>query len=194
VGEEVQGGLGMKWQERARLLLLKQVAEELPKAIPAGRAPALDIASETLHDLFQQQARLRGVPAADVETAKTPGAVLRLLVEHAGRQLAGKELRPADRQFVAGLTHQLAAVDYLRRNDLHLTALAQRTYLRLLAAELVARRPHLATDADQVVSELHAQDAKAPHVLTQLRDGEAALLKLWAHWHAPEPKKNAKVP
>ncbi len=38
LGEEVHGGLGVKWQDKARLLLLKQVADELPKAGLAGRA------------------------------------------------------------------------------------------------------------------------------------------------------------
>ncbi len=127
-----------------------------------------------------------------MEAAKTPGLTLRRIVEHAGQRLSGmKELRPADRQFIAGLTHQLAAVDYLARNDLHLTALAQRTGVRLLAADVAVRRPQVAADADQVVSQLHALDAKAGHVLTQLRDGEAALLKLWVHWHAPVPKSKA---
>jgi hypothetical protein len=182
--QQMQPEKDAAWRQKARVALLKGVADELPRSAVASRTPRLDVVAESLRQLWQEQAKLWGLDSSQYDAAPTPGQTLRIVVEHVAQRLSGKELRPADRAWVGGLTHELAAIDYLRRNDLQLTALLQRTYLKLLATDLASRRPQTALDADKVISDLRGLDSKTTAVLVQLRDGEAALLKLWSNWHS----------
>src|SRR5262249_14081722 len=91
----------------------------------------------------------------------------------------------ADDAFVADLPHQQKALRYLAADSLRYTVGLQRLLIELSARRASRQRPEQAAAARQISSNAHAASLSAKKVLAQLREQEAALLKLWM-LYAPE--------
>ena len=157
----------------------------LQAALPLGsgddgrsEAGIHDSAQELLTEAYATQARLRGLPAAQYQGARSPSEVLAALVRHAAGLLEPSVEGP-DRRFVIEIDKRIAAAEYLSQNDFALTVRLQRLWLRLLALNVVQRHAKLATQAEAIVRQLHQQDDQSTRLVAQLRSGETALLQTW---------------
>lgn len=181
---EVKLADGNAWRTELRQEILQQVLGELQAsaiAIPASaRGPAwIDVATAAYQEYLLAQAKLMGVNAGALSSASKPGMTLRLLVDHSAARMGGLKLRPIDASLLATLPNQLAALTAASDNDLQLCAQLQKLWIRLVAAEIVRGAAGRARDADKIVADFEATDRARTNILAQIRDGEAALIKLW---------------
>ena len=89
-----------------------------------------------------------------------------------------------DDQFVANLPHEQKALRFLAGDNLRYTVGLQRLLIELSARRSTTQRPQRALAARQIAAE-GLGNSTATNVLVQLREQEAALLKLWM-LYAPE--------
>jgi hypothetical protein len=92
---------------------------------------------------------------------------------------------PAVRKELERVPHELTAADYVAANDLELTVLLERMWIRVLAHAVAGRHPDRQKDIDHILEELASADRDATHIAQQLRDGQAALVRLWLLWNKP---------
>jgi hypothetical protein len=164
------------WKRHARETLMRSVLEG---GFAATNSSPYDTAQNTLLQLYQAQAKAEGVPADAYSDAASPTAVLPALIEHVGARLAAKAGDEVDRAFLGRLPHELAAAEYLGDNDLRRLALYERLWLRVLAIDVAVAHSDRAPAAQDLLSKLDESDRKSSDVLLQLRDGQAALLRMW---------------
>ncbi len=81
--------------------------------------------------------------------------------------------------FLADLPHQQKALRYLAGDGLRYTVGLQQLLIELSARRATKQRPEHAAAARQIAAEALTASASAKNVLIQLRDQEAALLRLW---------------
>jgi hypothetical protein len=112
-------------------------------------------------------------------SAKSPSSVLRPMIRELSAQLSGGMAAESAKRDVGRAAYDLAAADYVAASDVQLTALLQRIWLRLFALEIGRRTPDRSTDAASLLSDLEKKDRNAEHILVQLRDGQAAILRMW---------------
>jgi hypothetical protein len=178
LGADVTAEAG--WREKARVAILNDVVRELDaEASLAGESASVDDqARAALAGYLRSQAKLAGVAASEIQTASTPSALLRLLVNAASAKLSAAGT-PAAKQFVERTPHELSIADYLATSEL---AQAVRLQRILIAAESLAtqsEKPSAATQISEIENELHDQDRRATHIYQQLLSGERTRLKLW---------------
>jgi len=171
------------WPRRRQILsmlLLRSVYDALgagePKETGVERC---DKAQQEIGQHYRTQAKLLGVPPEAYSTAATPAEMLEPMIQDLARRLGGGAIRPPDKQRLERLTHESAAVEYLAENDLEKTVLLDRVLAKLLAVNAAAANVPRADRAQKILGDLETTDGKAPDVLTQLRDGHAAVLQLW---------------
>lgn len=173
--------------ETARIELLRSVLDDLADA--AGGAvetfSAYNNASEVLARQYATQSQLLGIASLDAAAAGRPGVVLKQLVSQFAPRLRG-EISAPQRERLEQLSQRLTAIDYVAANDLQLTVLLQREWGFLLSLLVAERHAERRSQAASVLEELARNDRRAEHIMVQLRDGEAALLRLWLL--AGEPK------
>jgi len=171
------------WPDQQRvlgLLLLSDVYKKLgTDEPPETQTEAFDKGQQELTEFYRLQARLLGLPPNVYSTMASPAEALEAMIQHVGQKLAAGTPRSRDKKYLDGLPHQLAVEQYLGENDLAETVLLQRIWARLLAVSVAGQNPARAEPARKVIEDLQASDGKATHVLTQLRDGEAAILRMW---------------
>jgi hypothetical protein len=173
--------LGEAWPDWVREQLVRSVLTELSAAAaPADEsAKGHDRAAEALLELYRTRARLVGLAASQHRVAASPSQALELLITQQAAQLGSGALKPADADFLARLPHEMSVVEYLGTGDLRRTVLGQRIHARLLAISLSRQRPDGGSAAKAVLDDLAVRDLAATHILSQLRDGEVATLRLW---------------
>ncbi len=171
------------WPQQQRilsLLLLRDVYAKLGTDEPSEtQAEAFNTTQRELTEFYRVQARLLGLPPDVYSTMASPAEAIEAMIKHRAAKLAAASLRPPDKKYLDALPHELAAVQYLGGNDLAKTVLLQRIWARLLAAGAAKKSLNRAQQARKTLEKLQAADGKATHVLTQLRDGEAAILQMW---------------
>jgi hypothetical protein len=173
--------------ETARIELLRSVLDDLADA--AGGAvetfSAYNNASEVLARQYATQSQLLGIASPDAATAGHPGMALKQLVAQFAPRLRG-EMSAPQRERLEQLSQRLTAIEYVAANDLQLTVLLQREWGFLLSLLVAERHAERRSQAASVLEDLAKNDRRAEHIMVQLRDGEAALLRLWLL--AGEPK------
>jgi hypothetical protein len=174
VGEE-PGEPSDDWRQRTRRKLMRSVVSG--GYAVSGTNP-MDAARETMLTLYQTQARAEGVAPSAYSGAASPTAVLPPMIEQLASRLAPKARSADDREFLTRIPHELTAAEYLGDNDLRRLALLERIWLRLAAIEVSLSRPDRAAEAQALVDQLSESDRTAPDVYQQLRNGQAALLRL----------------
>jgi hypothetical protein len=176
LGEERGEPGGAGWRERARNKLMRSV---LTGGVAASSIHPFETARETMLTMYQMQARAEGVSAASYSDAVSPTAILPPLIEQLASRLSAKAKDQDDRELLARISHELTAAEYLGDNDLRRLALLERLWLRLVAMDVALARSDRAADAQAIVDQLSESDRSAPDVFHQLRDGQAALVRLW---------------
>jgi len=178
-GEYPAGPAGRK---EMRGMLLRNVLHELslsrePKSGSAAGASAYDTAALEIRDLYRTRARLLGASPAVYEELQTTAEALRLLISLTAPKAGASSAE--DRAYIAGLPHQLKAIDYIGGNEIRRTVLLQRAWLRLVSIQAKRQQSTRAREAQEIVDKLSSRDALATNVLHQLKDGETSLLQLW---------------
>lgn len=165
---------------RLRHLLLASAVEDLTysNASSASGGELLDLAAEAIAASYRQRAALVGSAAA---AAQTPAEALEVVVGSLTAKSAG---RSGDTQADL-LPVEQKALRYLATDDLHYTVALQRLLIEASAERVAAQCPQHAAAIRQLAAQTLGAAPAAPTALVQLRDQEAALLKLWM-FHAPE--------
>lgn len=141
-----------------------------------------DSAAELLAESYRQRARLFSVGAAEYQAVESPAQVLELSLKPLAESLLGSS---DDSAFLANLPHLHKAAKFVAGDDLRQTVVLQRLVIELSARRVIRQRPQQAAAARQLETESLAALTASDHVLAQLRDQEATLLKLWM-LYAPE--------
>ncbi|MGE3777097.1 MAG: hypothetical protein AB7F89_07940, partial [Pirellulaceae bacterium] len=137
-------------------------------------------ARQALQELYLQQARTMNIPLSDADRSQSsPVPLLVALVRETAARLSGSFPNDPEAAELGRLTYDITAAEYVAANDLQLAALIERIWLRTLALEAARRDEARAAAARGIVAELTELDRHSRHVLIQLRDGEAALLRMW---------------
>lgn len=175
---------GNDWRAEFKQEILRQALGELQTSAigdaPISRGPAwIESGASAYQEYLAAQARLLRANGGALAEANRPGATLRLMVDQAVARMTGQKLRPIDAAYLASLPNQLTAIAAISDNDLQLCAQLQKIWIRLVAAEIVFGAAGRARDVDRVVADFEATERSRTNVLAQLRDGEAALVKLW---------------
>ena len=165
-----------------RLAIMQGVLDELGSdALPiaggtAGRT--LDRAEELLAETYRSRAKLMSVAPAAIAAADSPATALALSLDPLIAALA-PIAEDADAKYLASLPYEANAWGYYCQSDLARTAAINRTLVELTSRRTARMRPTQARAAEQIVGELSAAELAAANVLVQLREQEAAALKLW---------------
>ncbi len=174
--ESIDVAPGDDWKANLRQRLLRSVAAG--GAGSTDRHP-FDAAQHALRDLYIAQAKALGAPLNSYSAADSPSEVLTAIINQvASRKASGKRSTHSE-AFLARLPHELAVVDFLATDDLRRYVLLERVWLRLLESEMAERRSPQAGQAHELVESLLRSDAAAGDLIVQLRDGQAALLRMW---------------
>jgi len=159
----------------ARRILLQSVVQELTadRRGDAGAAASnLDRWACELSNVYRERARLLGMGPIELDAAQSASALLRLSV---------LRLEPAKRDAAAVETDSrlITLADALGQSDAQRTVLLQRAMIDRTLQELTRRLPQKRGEANKIADELEHSGAAATGVASQLRDGEATLLRLW---------------
>jgi hypothetical protein len=174
--------------ESLRRQLLESVLYDLgTSAASDGAGPndgshVLDTAADLLAETYRQRARNYGVSGPEFQAATSPALALELSLRPLAESLRGST---EDAAYLASLGHVHKAAVFLAGDDLRRTVAGQRILVELSARRAVRHRPQEAAAARQIEAESLAAISKTDNVLAQLRNQEAALLKLWM-LYAPE--------
>jgi hypothetical protein len=170
-------------QDDMRRVLLASVLVELENVANASSGGGdlvelLEQAEQLMLGAYRQRAALLNAaatgPAAIREASKA-------LEQCLGALTKGKaETASAER-----LLHEQKVARYLASSNLHYVVGLERLLVDLSASRVATARPQQAAAAKQIAVENQAQFASSGNVLVQLRNQEAALLKVWL-LHAPE--------
>jgi hypothetical protein len=105
---------------------------------------------------------------------------LRALVDEFRSRLAAATLSDAQRAELQRLPHDLTALEFVSGDNAAQQMVSlERIWLRLLALEAARRNEARTAEAREIVASLQQKDQQAKHVMSQLRDGQAALLEMW---------------
>jgi hypothetical protein len=139
-----------------------------------------EAAATALFELYRQQARTLNLPISDTELAgNSPSGLLRPMIREWSSRLSGTVATDAARRELARMPYDLAASEFVAVSDVQLTVMLERMWLKLLELECGRRDESRSADAARLVSELQGKDRAASNVLTQLRDGQMAVLRMW---------------
>lgn len=168
------------WRTELRSVLLSATLEQLPalEVTQSVFSPALlDNAAKQLADLYRQRGALAGLPDSSNEDG--PAVCLGRLIDQELAQLRGQQLSDSLSQQVNEARHLRVALSALGENEIAETVALQRVWLRLLAISIEAKHPSKQPDLEKLLAQLEAEDQASGDIFTQLRVGEAALVKLW---------------
>jgi len=140
-----------------------------------------------MHQLYTTQAKLLGVPPEEYLAATTPAEVLRRMALRYAGTLPRHGLTQENEKYLDRLPHELAAADYLGENPLAKAVLTERIWARLVAIGAVQKNPNQSARVRKLLRELSRSDRDATHVLSQLHDGQRALVQLWMAFVEPTP-------
>ena len=176
------------WQEPLRVALLQSVLTDVRTSSPVEPTPSstrYDQAAQTMCDFYKSQAELLGAPLP-AEAMTTPSAPLKAIIQQVATQMGKGSLAPEEQRALSNLDAELQAIAYLAANDIQQTALLDRLWLRMLGIAVAQKQSDRRAEAGRLVEDLLAADRRAGNVLVQLRDGQAALVRMWLLHHQAE--------
>ncbi len=166
-----------------RRVLLAGVLAELESVTNASSGGGdlvelLDQAEQLLLVTYRQRAALLNASASAPAAIHDPAQALEQCL---GALAKGK----AETLQAARLPYEQKATRFLASSNLHYVAGLERMLVDISAARVALARPQQAAAARQIAAESQAQFTGSANVLVQLRNQEAALLKIWL-LYAPE--------
>ena len=175
-----------EWRLSIRAALTQSVLGSIGAKTSNTQGRMYDRTQEAMLELQQLQAKVLKLNDSAVTNAKTPSAVIRLLIQHLAKQATSGSLSAADQRWITDLPHRITAIEYLAANDLQETVMLQRVWLRMLRTVVVAKNAAKRSDADNVIDELNQKDRAVKDSLQQLRIGQRAVVKMWQVWNRPK--------
>jgi hypothetical protein len=180
LGRRIKFGEDEAGREAVRAELLRDVVADMNLASEDSvqAYQSYDALRGMLLRLYKTQAQLMGVAPGEASW-EGPADVLRSMIEAAAARLLTRDLGEDVRREVQETGHQLTALDYVASDDLQRTLLLERQWMRLLAMDVAQRFPRRAATVDEILQDMTRIDRQAPSIVTQMRDGQAILLRLW---------------
>ncbi|MEW4455229.1 hypothetical protein AB1L30_21350 [Bremerella sp. JC817] len=135
--------------------------------------------AEAMIDYYRFHARLQGVPDELLAQANLPDAIAAQLIAAEKSELEAMTLTDAETARFQDLKRRELAYDYLTNSPIARMAARQRLWLQLMVLRHSKQVPQLQSQLNDILQKLDQQDANAPSLLAQLRNGEMALIKFW---------------
>ncbi|PHS11261.1 MAG: hypothetical protein COA78_10140 [Blastopirellula sp.] len=163
-----------------RILLQDALANIEVEAGQVGALSPLDAdrAAELLLDMYGEQAIMAGVPQAVRQAATLPSELLLAIIQIRIQALSASS-NDSIKERLQLIEHELRVVNYLASNDISTTAAYQRIWLKVLLIEVEQTKPKQTIQAAGLMLRLAMNDRKSKNIFLQLRNGEAALVKMW---------------
>jgi hypothetical protein len=180
IGERFEAPTDAHWTKRARARLLRDALQYFSEAAdeaPDAAAVTLTGLEATVKQQLFMQANLVGVDAKDLKMDATPAEILRAITFAQATALKEKVSEPAQVKSLGEIPYRVAAIDYLTSDDFERTVRLDRVWLELLGIQL--DNELRSRDASQQVSDLLQRDLEASGLLEQLRNSQAALVRMW---------------
>ena len=168
--------------------LLRSVLDELKLDVlrsPSAFRP-YDAACSELRKLYLLQSQLLGVSLTGAPEWETPTPVLRQLVTGYAQTLATRSRDAKALEQLARVPHEVTAAEYVASDDLQLAVQLDRIWIRLLAIAVAERRPAKQPQVEVTLQEHRSADSRCTHIIAQLRNGQATILRLWLLWNEPD--------
>jgi hypothetical protein len=173
------------WRKAFRTLLLQR-AVRLQNA-QERRGPAAsndaDAAAEHLRDLYKEQARAFGLDDSEFSEQTPVTAVLEQLIKNVAVAAAQQKSDPEEKAYLEKIDRHLTAARFVAENDLELTVLLQRIWIKVLILAMPEQKPATKNKMKTVAKDLDKKDIEAVNLLDQLRLGEENILRVWALAH-----------
>ncbi|MFI4876133.1 MAG: hypothetical protein ACIALR_12370, partial [Blastopirellula sp. JB062] len=170
------------WKEDLRRILL---TDALPRLHQNETLASEDVSSDVLEqsaagllDYYRIQAEIAGIPYERRIGMQVPSDALQALIQQQSDQLAAAQLSPEQRSQFDEIMRRLRVVSLVANNDLAMTVALQRIWLELSALEAVRLQPNSRLAADQLIARLKQVDQGSQNVFQQIRNGEAALVRM----------------
>jgi hypothetical protein len=170
---------GLNWRLKARIELMRSALPRFNVAAEEDTGELIDSAAQALSQLYLYHAELHGVSGMGGAEGLLPGDVLFSAVRHLAKKLKEEELSESLQKKLERASLELDVVDFVAIQDLQRIVVLQRTYLKLLAILVEQGNPDLGDHTRQFIDELYRKDRSSRHVLAQIRNGEAALIRMW---------------
>jgi hypothetical protein len=170
------------WRAACRALLLERACElhrAQQRSGPAAGSDA-DMAADYLRELYKAQARAFGLDETDFPEHAQPSLVLEALIRHVAIAVAKQKLDSKDKAYLEQMDRRLKALRFVAENDLELTVLLQRIWIKVLVLALPERKPSAKSKLETVERDLNKKDPQAGNLLDQLRLGEENILRIWS--------------
>ena len=138
----------------------------------------LDRARDKITHYYRKQVELAGATAEETAELKSVAAALHVLIQRQSERLATLTLKPDEQRRLTMIPYELNAITYVASDDLHAAVLLQRLYIEQLAISLRTTTPARANDLANLLQRLAKEDRESTNILTQLRDGQATIVRL----------------
>ena len=165
-----------------RAALLAEVLTKLNQAADttgtSTSVAELDRARDKITHYYRKQVELAGATAEETAELKSVAAALHVLIQRQSERLATLTLKPDEQRRLTMIPYELNAITYVASDDLHAAVLLQRLYIEQLAISLRTTTPARANDLANLLQRLAKEDRESTNILTQLRDGQATIVRL----------------
>lgn len=182
VGRQVLLNDKLTWKEDLRRVLL---SDSLPLLQTDTNVAGEDVSGESLEqaaagilDYYLIQAEIAGVPYEQRMTLRTPSEALTAIIRLQADQLAAAKLSPELQVQLEDVTLRSRVVPLIAHNDLAKTVALQRIWLELSAIAAVRAQPNSRLAAEELIARLREVDGGSNNIFQQLRNGEAALVRM----------------
>ncbi len=167
------------WPKKLRVRMLQESLVRLPRPDSVSPEHTLyDHLARHLQVQYAFQAQIYGVVRDRIESAETAADLRGLMLEaHATELLARGDVAARAPHYVRDATHRILAAEYAAENNLALTVMLDREWIRLLGWEHDA----LAGEGDvagPIARQLESSDRDASDLVEQLERGQEALIRL----------------
>jgi hypothetical protein len=185
-GQPLQAGKDDTWSLRCRKLLLLQALNLADKQKNSATQ-----AADSIRAQYVEQGLLLGMRDADFKKRSLPAQAIESVIKHLAGKAAKQNPAPEQKEYLDQVPRHLLAAEFVAQDDLELTVMLQRVWLKVLAIHLEQRSPQRAKEIRELQQEVGDGDRTA-NVLEQLRGGEERILRLWVLAQEPNQEPVAK--
>ena len=169
------------WRSMLRNELLKDIVNDLSFAVrrQSQQPRQYNDARQVLFDLYATQLQLMGI-SFDPSTKQSPADLLRQLTRAQLESQSSQRLPTAIRDARERLLLELETANYIAPGGMARMLQWQRLWARTLALQLSLHHPANSRQAQAIIESLQSSDQTTQPLATHLRNGERALVELWA--------------
>jgi hypothetical protein len=178
LGQAIPGGKDGNWALRCRELLLIEAL-----ALPGKQKNAATETADHLRNLYKEQGILLGMPDTSFKDMTRTAQVMESAIDHLLGKLAQDTLPKEDKDCLEQARRDLRVAKFIAQNDLELTVMLQRAWIKVLSVYLAQQSPQHAKELRQLQQRFSETSGQAANVFAQLRGGEEKILALWVLAH-----------